>query len=300
MRDFLEHLTDENAARLCKSRPIVSILIPAHRASRTIGLALASTLLTKPSNSEVLIFLDGDDTQSQFLKFASKRKDVRVFYSQKRIGIAASLNFLLANASSDLVARMDADDICLPGRFSKAIRFLKNNKADFVFMNTILFGLSLAPAFVVPQLPIKLDVEQSRLMLALANPFAHPTLTARRAALESLGGYQNSIAEDYDLWLRAQGAGFRFIRLRGYGLLYRRHKGQLTKHINFIERVENDKLLSHSRQEYFSKLRCKEFGDRTEKETIAEISQRLSRSSVGIWLQFKLIQPIAKIMNFPL
>jgi hypothetical protein len=56
----------------------------------------------------------------------------------------------------------------------------------------------------------------------------HPTLLARRAAIEQLGGYRATPHEDLDLWLRACNAGLRIVRGGTPGLLYRRHPDQVT------------------------------------------------------------------------
>jgi hypothetical protein len=58
-------------------------------------------------------------------------------------------------------------------------------------------------------------------------------MLARRSALESLSGYSELAAEDYDLWIRAWTSKFRFSRMAGYGVLYRVHPAQVTQHPQF-------------------------------------------------------------------
>jgi glycosyltransferase involved in cell wall biosynthesis len=272
----------------------LSILLPAHNASRTISLSLASTLIFKPKGAAVLIFLDGNNTNSRFLNYAAKRPDVKVFSSDETLGISGALNFLLKKASSDLVARMDADDICLPGRFKKAMSLITADRSDFVFMNTILFGKTLAPLFFVPQLPIRLNPAQSEAMLLIANPFAHPTMVAKKEALLGLGGYRPSVAEDYDLWLRAQNSRFRLTRLRGYGLLYRRHPGQYTKQENFYEKEKADPLLQDSKR-IMRTAYADRHGLNSSDHTIDSlVVEELSRTS--FWLSFQL-RTLPKILS---
>ena len=144
-----------------------------------------------------------------------------------------ALNKLLSESRGIIIGRMDADDICLPGRFQAQLRFLERNKLDFVFSNAILFGKAVKPFGFIPQPPIKLNHEESGLYLVFSNPFVHPTMLARRSALESLSGYSELAAEDYDLWIRAWTSEFRFSRMAGYGVLYRVHPGQVTQHPQF-------------------------------------------------------------------
>lgn len=267
--------------------PSLSILLPAHQASKTIGLAVLSTLAFMPKGSELLIFLDGENTNSKILSWASARSDVRIFSSKTAMGISGALNVLLDESRGDIIARMDADDISLPGRFLKGLKLVRSGSEDFVFANTILFGLGVKPFGFLPHLPIGVDNEQSRWLLWLGNPFAHPTMITRKSALKSLGGYRNSISEDYDLWLRAAASGFKFRRLKRHGLLYRIHPGQYTKQENFDAMVKSDPFLLESRQA----LRLLLIGNQNgadDEEITAKAKQVLANSRFGLAMQLKL------------
>lgn len=234
----------------------ISILLPAHGASSTISLALVSTILFKPKGSEVLILLDGDNTSSRVLSLLSKRRDVRVFRTPQALGISGALNLLLRESRFDLIARMDADDVCLPGRFKRAMRDIRLRGFDFVFTHIIFFGASVRPLGLLPQLPVRLSSEEAKWMLWLDNPYAHPTLVARKSSILTLGGYRNTIYEDLDLWLRAQAANYKFKRLSRYGLLYRRHEGQHTQtKFREADYEHSDKLLRAARGEFEEYLR---------------------------------------------
>lgn len=54
------------------------------------------------------------------------RVAVRVLRHERSVGLAESLNEGLREARSDLVARMDADDVCMPGRLKQQV-LLSNN-----------------------------------------------------------------------------------------------------------------------------------------------------------------------------
>jgi hypothetical protein len=165
-----------------------------------------------------------------------------------------ALNKLLSESRGAFIGRMDADDICLPGRFQAQLRFLKRNKLDFVFSNAILFGKVVKPFGFIPQPPIRLNHEESGLYLVFSNPFVHPTMLARRSALESLSGYSELAAEDYDLWIRAWTSKFRFSRMAGYGVLYRVHPAQVTQHPQFNRVALHEAKLNGSRVELEKQL----------------------------------------------
>jgi len=267
-------------------KPLLSILLPAHRASKTIGMAVLSTLAFMPKGSELLIFLDGANTDSKILSWAKKKPAVKIYSSETALGISGALNFLIEKSQGEIIARMDADDISLPGRFSKAAKLVSSGVEDIVFSNTILFGFAVKPIGILPHLPVGVNSEQSRWLLWLGNPFAHPTMVARREILVSLGGYRNSISEDYDLWLRAAAAGYRFRRLKRHGLLYRIHPGQYTKQKNFESMVASDTLLRGSREALGLQLQGGQ-SDLDEEAMNAKAIEILAESKSGLAVQIK-------------
>lgn len=202
--------------------------MPAYNAHEYIRLAIRSTLATLPSDSELLILVEGKNRELyDFESFNDSR--LRIFWgSEKPLGIANALNQLLSNASGEFIARMDADDIALPGRFTRGISALLKYDADFAFSNCIhLFKWRGLP-LLFPQPCIRLQSNQITDLMVLANPFVHGSMTVRLSTINSLGGYSNTSSEDFDLWLRARMSGKKFVRVASYGLLYRNHPLQTS------------------------------------------------------------------------
>jgi glycosyltransferase involved in cell wall biosynthesis len=209
----------------------ISVLLPSLGAPRILRTAVLSTLFALGPRDELLVQVSGSETAEVLGNIRDSR--LRVSFSPSPMKVFEALNKLLAVSRGKFIGRMDADDICLPGRFQAQLRFLERNKLDFVFSNAILFGKGVKPFGFIPQPPIKLNNEESGLYLVFSNPFVHPTMLARRSALESLSGYSELAAEDYDLWIRAWTSGFRFSKMAGYGVLYRVHPAQVTQHPQF-------------------------------------------------------------------
>jgi glycosyltransferase involved in cell wall biosynthesis len=209
----------------------ISVLLPFLGAPKTLRTAVLSTLFALGPKDELLVQVSGSERADVLGNVRDSR--LQVFFSPTPMKVFEALNKLLSESRGTFIGRMDADDICLPGRFQSQLRFLERNKLDFVFSNAILFGKAVKPFGFIPQPPIKLNHEESGLYLVFSNPFVHPTMLARRSALESLSGYSELVAEDYDLWIRAWTSEFRFSRMAGYGVLYRVHPAQVTQHPQF-------------------------------------------------------------------
>jgi glycosyltransferase involved in cell wall biosynthesis len=209
----------------------ISVLLPSLGTPKTLRAAVLSTLFALGPKDELLVQISGSEKAEVLGGIKDSR--LRVFFSPTPLKVFEALNRLLSQSRGSIIGRMDSDDICLPGRFGAQLRFLERNKVDFVFSNAILFGSPVKPFGLIPQPPIKLNHEESGLYLGFSNPFVHPTMLARRSALESLSGYAELAAEDYDLWIRAWTSGFRFSRMACYGVLYRVHPTQVTQHPQF-------------------------------------------------------------------
>ena len=201
----------------------ISVLMPARNAEETIKQAVHSTLRSLPSGSELLVIDDAseDKTLSKLREIADPR--LHIFQNDSQSGVAASLNRLLASSTKPIIARMDADDICLPWRFRTTSRHLEY--VDFHFSTHLAFSLN--PIRVMPSAPIGLNHDAISLSLLIENPLSHITMEARKDSILSVGGYRSTPAEDYDLWLRSID-DFTFTKKPIPSSMYRIHKGQST------------------------------------------------------------------------
>lgn len=202
--------------------PRLSVLLPAYNAAGTLARAVRSTLRALPRDAEVVVLDDGSEDATAAVARSILDHRVRVL-SHSNAGVATTLNDLLAATDSELVARMDADDVVLPGRFQQQLRAVDAG-ADAIFTTVVGLG---SGHVAVPR-PSGISAADFGLHLLLTNPVAHSTLLARRSSISGVGGYRNLPTEDYDLWLRMCAHGVRLQRLALPGLAYRQHPGQIT------------------------------------------------------------------------
>jgi len=178
-----------------------------------------------PGDSELLVFDDSsvDGTAQALSEFGDHR--LRVVTDDSVAGVADGLNALLRRSDSELVARMDADDVVLPLRFTRQQSALADGD-DAVFSTVVDWYPDRK--WIKPNPPLPIGVEAFPFHLLVTNPVSHPTMMARRSVLDAVGGYRQVPAEDYDLWLRLYLAGARQRRLAMPALLYRMHPTQVT------------------------------------------------------------------------
>lgn len=190
--------------------------------------SIHSTLTALDEFDELILVCDKPDRTDilKLLKVLSS-SDLRlnIIVNSHNKGLVKSLNVGLSMASGSYIARMDADDVCLPNRFTLQRDFLKNNDFD-------LIG-SLAIDFVNEQQLETISKPHSDLFVNSLNlgfnPIIHPTLFFKRDILLELGGYRNiDGCEDKDFISRAILLGFKCGNLDQPTILYRRSKDQIT------------------------------------------------------------------------
>lgn len=252
----------------------ISVLMPARDAGATIERAARSTLRALRPSDELLVLDDGseDDTAAVLARVNDRR--LRVLESPEPVGVAAGLTRLLAESGHPLVARMDADDVALPGRFALQAAALRGH--DLAFGNIVPFGPD-SPRFPLTSL-VRLPDRVLRLWWTLENPVAHSAMIGRRPVLLAAGGYCRSAAEDWDLWLRASAAGARARRTTIPVTAYRLHPGQVSNSAAYRDSLGTDTQLVASWRGHVSRL-----GGPTDDEL--SLTRRLEhRSPFVTWL----------------
>jgi glycosyltransferase involved in cell wall biosynthesis len=115
--------------------------------------------------------------------------------------LITSLNHGLRESSADLIARMDADDISLPGRFAAQYEFLKNNPG-YVVAGCDAEAMDKDGNFLFSLFPPGHSHEEIVSTIDLKVPFIHPATMFRKAAVLTAGGYPLHAIhfEDHLLW----------------------------------------------------------------------------------------------------
>jgi len=183
-------------------RPAVSIVMAVHNGQRHLSDAVQSILAQTMGDFEFIVIDDGstDWTARLLDEFAESDPRLRVVHRPHQ-GLAESLNFGVAQARSELIARMDADDVSMPERLELQSSFMHSHP-EIGLLGTAVF-LAAEDGDDRGCWDPPTGHEEIRKALIRANQFAHPTVMFRRSTFESLGGYRNMrYAQDYDLWLR--------------------------------------------------------------------------------------------------
>ncbi len=178
-------------------QPLVSILIPAYNADRTIAVAIKSCISQTYTNTEILVLNDGsvDYTIAEINKFGR----IKFINHAKNAGIASSRNRLLTEAKGEYVAWLDADDSMVPNRIEAQVNYLLKNPAIDIVGSWILTD---SKSIATKKIPI--DDKLIRAHLWFKNCMIQPSIMSKNFYVKEDIFYNSEYdyMEDYELWFR--------------------------------------------------------------------------------------------------
>jgi len=194
--------------------PTVSVIIPAYNVGAYLADAIESALAQTFSDLEVIVVDDGSSDSTFKVASGYTRVDRRVrVLQQNNGGISSARNRALRDASGSLVAILDGDDVWLPAYLERQLAILASDPAcDIVTGNAWFLGSALDGQPARPSPDDRPDPTLARMLEDETAVFIMSVF--RRRVYEVIGGFDESLRtnEDYDFWIRAAIAGFRFRR----------------------------------------------------------------------------------------
>ena len=215
--------------------PRVSVVLPVHDGEATLAAALTSLAAQTVRDFEVVIVDDGSRDASPRIARAWQWRDdrFRVVHTPHE-GIVPALQRGLAEACGAYVARMDADDVSHPARFSAQLDLLER-RADLAGCGTGVryvpeSGVTARSAQYAAWVNSMTSWDAVAASIFVECPLAHPTFMFRTRTLTSAGGYRDrGWPEDYDLLLRLWRLGHRFVTLPRILLDWGNREGRLSR-----------------------------------------------------------------------
>ena len=208
-------------------KPKISVIMAVKDGQKYLRQAIDSVLGQTSSNFEFIIIDDcsADDSLAIIENYTDPR--IKLIINQNHLGLSASLNVGLDAARGEYIARMDADDICLPERLEKQVRFLDRHPRIVVVGTGI--RLIDEQGKVIQDVQMPADNDLIKWQLCFINPIAHPSVMMRGAAVKQVGGYDPELirSQDYDLWWRLS-AKYQLANVPDILVLLRQHSGQVS------------------------------------------------------------------------
>lgn len=186
----------------------VSVILPVFNGQTYLHSSISSILKQTLSDFELLVIDDGSTDDSFTIASTFTDPRIRILRHERNLGLPAALNAGIENASAELLARHDQDDIALPDRLAKQFDFLASRCEVGVVGSwaRVISEIGKSKPAVVSEHRHPTDDETLRWRLLWNSPFVHSSVMMRSDVVREVGGYsclsERSLPEDYDLWVR--------------------------------------------------------------------------------------------------
>ena len=225
----------------------LAVILPAYNAENFITECLDSLLNQTFSDFCILAVNDAstDNTGKILEDYAAKDTRLRVYHFSENQGEPAVMQFamdMLNYMNVEYVARMDADDICVPHRFERQVQYLDEHpEIDILGSNALLFNDEQTDKMSkISTLPL-LDKDIKAHFSLARDHIINPSSMWRHSSIKALNiNYaQTATAPDFHMWVQCALHKKTFANLAEPLLLYRLHPGQESKkHDKISESVQ--------------------------------------------------------------
>jgi glycosyltransferase involved in cell wall biosynthesis len=189
------------------SRPSISVVIPLFNKERYVSAAIDSVLSQSFQDFEIVVVNDGSTDDGP--RVVEQRHDLRIrLIHQNNGGVSAARNRGIREASSDVIAFLDADDEWMPGflstimelrtRYPKAGAYAtayRISKGNGIYRDVIASGFSRAG---------RAGLIGDYFGSAHRAPVSASSVAVPRRLFDRVGGFREGCAmgEDMDMWFR--------------------------------------------------------------------------------------------------
>lgn len=115
--------------------PLVSIIMPSYNAERYIAESIESVIAQTYPNWELIITDDrsSDKTVEIALSYSQKEPRIDFKVAENHTGIAGTRNQCIARAKGRYIAFLDNDDLWMPEKLEKQVKFMQEHNYGFSY-----------------------------------------------------------------------------------------------------------------------------------------------------------------------
>ena len=232
-------------------KPEISVIMSVYNGEAYLVEAVESVRKQTFQNWELVVINDcSTDTTAEILAdFARKDERIKVHTNEVNLRLPKSLNKAISLCTGKYIARMDADDICLPDRLEKQYAFMESH--EDVALSSCRFMTVKNGVYASGGAGGRCDDEALRALLLVANPILHPGVIAKAEVMKAFQ-YDTTLTctEDLELWTRMVMGKQKLQILPECLLIYRLHDKQITS--TTLERQHTEVL--KIQQKYYAAL----------------------------------------------
>lgn len=184
---------------------MISVVMSVYNGALYLRQSLDSILAQTYKDFEFIVVDDGsfDNTWEILQDYASKDDRFILVRNGCNMGLSSSLNKGVLLAQGNYIARQDDDDVSLPNRFEKQVRYLDAH-SDVAMISCNIYRID-ATGRLLRKMRTYCQIELIPWYLLFSNHIrGHSQVMFRRKTFMKTGGYSEvfKYSQDYDLWVR--------------------------------------------------------------------------------------------------
>jgi len=199
------------------TQPLVTVICICYNHARFVTEALDSVLNQTYPDIELIVIDDGstDGSGKVIKKWMASHREATMILNGKNLGYCKTFNKAWQISKGTLFVDLSADDVLLPNRIEEGVKTIEQAGEDFGVTfsdaqyideqgNPLWLHSEKYPHSSIPKDDVYKEVIERYFICS-------PTMMFRKSVLDSLNGYDESLAfEDFDFWIRAS-RNFKFI-----------------------------------------------------------------------------------------
>lgn len=195
-----------------------SVVMSVYKNDNPIAVreALESIVNQTLPPDEIVLVADGmisEDLEAVIKNLDYIQTELTFLPQEVNRGLGAALRIAVENAKHEYVARMDSDDISLPDRFEKQMRWFEKND-ELSVVGGMITEFVDTPDNITGKRVLPHDDKDIKRFMRSRNGINHVTAIFKKKDLLRVGNYQPFFGqEDYYLWMRMIKQGCVFLNI---------------------------------------------------------------------------------------
>lgn len=198
---------------------LVSVIMAAYNAEKTIVQAIASVLGQTYSKLELIVINDGsnDQTSAMVKNFIDKDKRVRLIENSVNSGVSKSRSIGFQMAEGEWIAILDSDDIWVAEKIEKQISLQKKRDAEFIFTGSAFIDRNGHFKNWILHVPKEVTYQY----LLKQNIISNSSVLVKKELLHSFWICNDEMHEDFACWINILRSGRKAYGIDEPLLIYR-------------------------------------------------------------------------------
>lgn len=179
---------------------LISIIMPAYNAKKTINEAINSVLNQSYKNWELIVINDcsTDTTLSIVEKLANKDTRIKLISNNVNSGTSKTRHRGLSEATGEWLAFLDSDDIWQADKLAKQISLQKEIGAELLFTGSAFIDAQGNNLPWILRVPLQIGYKQ----LLKQNLISNSSVLVRKELFSQFEALGDDMHEDFAGWLR--------------------------------------------------------------------------------------------------